>query len=719
MASPSQQPEGNQATPDHIIIQAPDDPNQGIPNTNLQSGLSSTHKKRSAAEVIVPDSLVEDSGSGGPEARRKRAKTGAEGSASASDHLDDGESGSSHNPSAASSEAVGPSLKSRHGWNRGVSNGLRTSFGVKSQSSNTSPGQTPPETILDATPDTVDATISRPGRSSGSTHAEKWNYPAKNKEWAGASVSKEKWKERFSHWCKALFRGNSQKECIWDPDAVRSAWSHWMKTHEPPFRRDALESAEKAAAADRLTEGALWRRVHEVLGPEVVNPRKPTKVRISKEPGEMYGWKLPSFRKRDPNRRTEDSKGWQVFFLRWCLDLEEKNMIQMMELSTAETQMRVFDAYRTWLDRSGVQNRKVSMAIRGMNKCADLLKQAGHESVFAGAASLLHSFDSLEAKAAVRQKLPERTAQEKAGELTPPLPSTMPTPNAPVLPHVEEKPGERERYFSGIGHDEVFCVMCTSHTHNVHACPHLICRLCQSADHRTVACGLEKLAPMGYSPSCIHAGHPEEQCPYNRDITLEPCKLCQFSQHLENVCDRVWRTYEPEPERIRKVKGLTAYCYQCGGEGHYGNECPGRSPYSNPASQTWTAANLSMYLDTESSEEAIWASFPSDAVAAPSGPPDFGKSIVPQRHVLFEAADDDDDDAFIRPPVQKNPPPGGISIQTSGNNFVPPPPPGPSPPLPPGPPPSAPQGDNRRKGGKYGNRNKWKRPKRSGMKGNA
>jgi protein AIR1/2 len=720
MASPSQRPEENQATLDYTFFQATNGSNHGMQNTNLLSGLSSTLKKRSAAEVIVLDSSDEDSGSGGPEVRRKRAKTGAVSSASASDHLDDGEigkPGSSHNPSATTSEAAGPSLKSRHGWNHGVSNGLRISFGAKSQASNPSPGQTAPETIPDETPDTVDTPTSEPSASSESAGVEEWNFPRNNSEWAGRSVKQERWLERFSRWCKDLFKRNSEEDGIWDPDAVRSAWSHWMRTHEPPFRRDAMESAEKAAAAHRLTENALWRRVHSALGPDAVNPRKPIKVRIPREPGEIYGWALPSFRKYPSNRRTEDSKGWQKFFLRWCLSLQERNKIQPLDFS-AESQMRVFDAYRIWIDRSGVARKKVSGAIRGMNMCADLLKQAGHESVFAGAASLLHSFDSLEVKAAARQRLPEPIAQEKAGEVTPHLPSpTLPTPNAPVLPHVEEKSGERERYFPGIGRDEVFCVMCTSHTHTVDACPHLICGFCQSADHRTIACGFEKLAPMGYSPSCLHVGHPHDQCPYNRDKVLEPCILCQSSEHLENVCERIWRTYEPEPTRIRKVNSLTAYCYQCGLEGHYGNDCSQRPPRSNPASQTWTAANLLMYLDIESSEEAISASFPSDAVAAPSGRPDFGKSIVPQRHVLFEAADDDDDDAFIRPPVQKAPRPGGISFQTSGDSFVPPLPPGPPPPLPSGPPPSAPQGDNRRNGGKYSNRKKWKKPKRPGMNG--
>jgi hypothetical protein len=499
MASPSKRPKEEQATLD-TFFRATNGSTQGTPSSD-QPEVSSGLKKRSVAEVIAIESSDEDSGFAGaerePDARRKRAKTSATASADASDHLDEGEigeSGSSGDPSAATSEAAPPSLKSHQGWNHGVSSGLRISFGAKTQVPNPSPSQTAPEGISEKTPDPISSPPSEPSRSSRSGRATK-----------------------------------------------------------------------KASAA-----------------------------------------------------------------------------------------------------------KMAKMATRSSPR---LSRKSGQE------------LDGPEGIAASMEGAAESIAQE--GSAKPPSPVAS-TPNAPVLPYAEEKPGERERYFPGIRQDEIFCVMCTSHTHTVDVCPHLVCGICQSATHRTIACGLDKTASM------------------------ELCRLCQSSQHLENACEKVWRTYEPEPNRIHKVKNLTAYCYQCGEEGHYGLDCVQLPPSENSGPwRTWTVANLLMYLDEDASEQAVSASFPSDAAAAPSARPNFGKSIVPQRHVLFEAADDDDDDAFIRPPVQRNPRPGGIAFQTGGGNFVPPLPPGPPPPLPSGPPPSAPQGDNRRKGGKHNyRRNKGKKSNR-------
>ncbi|KAK0614046.1 hypothetical protein B0T14DRAFT_293838 [Immersiella caudata] len=503
MASPSDRPQKKQTTP-HNFFQAANGSSQetgstqGTPNPD-QPEVSSSLKKRPAAEVIVIDNSDEDAGLAGagrePDARRKRAKTGATDAADVSDHLDEGEigeSGSGYNPSVTTSEAAGPSLKSHQGWNHGVSNGLRISFGAKTQVSNPPPGQTAPGDTLEKTSDTVSTPPSEPSGSS----------------------------------------------------------------------------------------------------------------------------------------------------------------------------------------RSGMTTKKTRASKKGKKASAKLSENAGKE---------LDGIDGI----AAREEAAESIAGE--GSAKPPSPSpVVSTQSTPVLSYVEEKPGERERYFPGIGQDEIFCVMCTSHAHTVDACPHLVCGICQSATHRTIACGLKKTA------------------------STELCRLCQASQHLENVCEKVWRTYEPEPDRIHKVNNLTAYCYQCGEEGHYGLDCAQLPASGNGSSwRTWTVANLLMYLDEDSSEQAVSASFPSDAAAAPSGRPNFGKSIVPQRHVLFEAADDDDDDAFIRPLVQRNPRPGGIAFQTGGGNFVPPLPPGPPPPLPSGPPPSAPLGDNRRKGGKHNYRkNKGKKSKR-------
>lgn len=226
-----------------------------------------------------------------------------------------------------------------------------------------------------------------------------------------------------------------------------------------------------------------------------------------------------------------------------------------------------------------------------------------------------------------------------------------------------EKPGERERYYPGVGPDEVFCVRCTSRTHLADVCPHLACLMCHG-DHSTL--------------SCPGQGAEEGK-------TNPACRLCQSASHIDQVCDQLWRTYEPEPSRIRKIRSLEAYCYSCGEQGHYGPECSG-----GPARHgMWTRSNLEMYLDAESLVEAITLTTPAGAFKSlENGKPNLGRSIAPQRHIIYVEDDEsDDNNGFIRPPVTRDPVGGRISFR--GHNNVPPPPPS----LPPPPPP--PLGDYR------------------------
>ncbi|KAK0638896.1 hypothetical protein B0T16DRAFT_234445 [Cercophora newfieldiana] len=560
---------------------------------------------------------------------QKRAKTDAADSVSVSDGLDEGDVGSSSNPSAAAaSEAAAPSAKSHRGWNHGVSNGLRTSFGAKTRigAAKPSPDQTAPSPDAESAPESASTSAStddaelrawRAKASQISRLVKDWHLPPPKDRWPGDI----NWESQFEVWYAELCRLNSNEAGIWDADLVKDAWDSWLDGC-PEMKRDSAPREDL---------------VREML--------------------KIAGWTLPPVAPLAQFQiKPTDTPGWQKLFLRFCHSLQDINQCEPHVYRE-----RDFDnlrlAYTEWTRRARLSERMALGASAGFRECIRMYGNTIFPAMFDG--SLLDTLFPI--------------------ELPPAAKPSAAKPPAEKLP--AEKPGERERYFPGIGPQEVFCVFCTSHNHNADTCVRQVCRGEKISGKQRGGCAERK------------------------------CRLCQSPGHGVYECDRLWCTYDPESNEVRKIKSLNAYCYQCGEKGHYGSECQSRGAIKEhgPTSRTWSMANLKIYLDPECVEEAISVSFASDGVASSSwsGRPNLGKSIVPQRHILFEAADDDDDDAFIRPPVQRNAP-GGISFQNGGRGFVPPLPPGPPPPLPAGPPP--PQGNSQRsnnfRGGRYRGKNK-------------
>jgi len=714
MADSSQRPEKKQTTLKGFFSQASNGSNPEQPSP--QSELSSVGKKRPAPEVIVLSDS--DEGSEAHESvpssgsRRKRVKTGAVDSASVSDGIDEGEvgdSGSSRNPSSAASEAAAPSVKSHRGWNHGVSNGLRTSFGAKAQNGTPngtlkpSTSQTAPALVVEETPEL--ASTSASAEDAGTevselqvapepTVVDSWDLPPKNNSWSMRPRAGETWKTRFESWCADLFKRNPNAPGIWDLATVRDAWSRWL--HSQPIISHGLKAvAEKYGPISQILPEEFDKMVRDALG--LAPAASPPPIQDTQEWEMVHGWKLPPV---GPLAQFDiplkNTVGWQLLFLQWCQALQQINGPLQVNPNCKPVKLKMQEAYFEWLARAApaIAKQKPFSARRGFVECMEPIKSRD---------ALISVLDgTLFSKLSLTLPHSEPDSPESVMEITDEPDSPKPAveiADSPVQLPSNEQPGERRRYFPGVGSDEVFCVVCTSSSHHADACPRYKCGFCQSTEHRSLAC------PTAFRCATCHLiGHNRIECPTGK-LAPPPaegedrsifersrlCVLCQSNEHFEKSCINVWRSYEPDSGTVRKIKSLVPYCYRCGEEGHYGAECepkPDAKPYVGPW-RTWTHSNLEMYLDPNSPEEAIAITLPPDAITTDSwsGRPDFGKSIVPTRHVFFEAADDDDDnEAFIRPPVQRNSRPGQITFTSGGGNVFPPLPPGPPPPLPPLPP---------------------------------
>lgn len=257
--------------------------------------------------------------------------------------------------------------------------------------------------------------------------------------------------------------------------------------------------------------------------------------------------------------------------------------------------------------------------------------------------------------------------------------SPEPIPSRPVLVRQSYQPRYLDlpqadklkylqRYFPGVGTETSFCVLCVSYGHSAEGCPDL------NPD--------QEYRPIRIFPAVQKGGE---------------CARCHVKCHSETA---LWRTYEPVEGRIRKVKALTPSCFRCGENGHYGMDCD-RIPspqlcVPQRVWSTWSRWNFRQHMDPDATDEPLLSmvlpgSVPKSYPSAGGGRPDLGKSIVPQRHVVFEAGDDDEEnDSLVRAPVRRNPGPGRINISATivgttlagGKTVFPPLPPGPPPPLP-------------------------------------
>jgi len=136
----------------------------------------------------------------------------------------------------------------------------------------------------------------------------------------------------------------------------------------------------------------------------------------------------------------------------------------------------------------------------------------------------------------------------------------------------------------------VTCLICWKLGHIGNDCPALTCRICGVYDqHFTHACPRSRKCS-----KCREPGHVEETCPYRlpRIVANEIiCDLCQQQGHIEERCEMLWRTFKPQAME-RHLGRIQMACYNCGGDKHFGNDCPTRMPGKPIRSSTWSMKGL-------------------------------------------------------------------------------------------------------------------------------
>ncbi|KAI0597293.1 hypothetical protein F4775DRAFT_602730 [Biscogniauxia sp. FL1348] len=171
---------------------------------------------------------------------------------------------------------------------------------------------------------------------------------------------------------------------------------------------------------------------------------------------------------------------------------------------------------------------------------------------------------------------------------------------------VDEESQQQRKYFPGAKDPSEYCLSCSAMGHRAHECPQNTCRFCSSTNHNVFGCPTRQRCT-----KCRQLGHVLETCQEKLALSsdeLGGCAICGAG-HLDDDCSEIWRSYNPLEVARKKVKSIPSFCYNCGGQNHYGPECglPSKGPkVTGPT--TWSQANRDLYVDPESEEIAIgWA----------------------------------------------------------------------------------------------------------------
>ncbi|CCK69516.1 TRAMP complex RNA-binding subunit KNAG_0C04130 [Huiozyma naganishii CBS 8797] len=156
-----------------------------------------------------------------------------------------------------------------------------------------------------------------------------------------------------------------------------------------------------------------------------------------------------------------------------------------------------------------------------------------------------------------------------------------------VAPSIEEVDGDPEvlrslrgqgRYFGVEDGDKDSikeavpkCSNCSQRGHLKKHCTHVICTYCGSMDDH-----YSKQCPKAIKcTNCNENGHYRSQCPQKWKRIY--CTLCNSKRHSRDRCPTIWRVYllRDKKDRLKKVPFEKVYCYNCGSQGHFGDDCWG------------------------------------------------------------------------------------------------------------------------------------------------
>lgn len=191
----------------------------------------------------------------------------------------------------------------------------------------------------------------------------------------------------------------------------------------------------------------------------------------------------------------------------------------------------------------------------------------------------------------------------------------------------------------------VKCLVCAREGHLAEACDRLTCAVCgKQNEHFIQHCPQRKKCQR-----CREIGHGSSSCHHKlaaarSEIT---CDWCQRIGHVEEECELLWRTSGRPWESEFAIRTSGLGCYECGGAGHLGNDCPTRRPGKPMGTSTWSSAGR--YQASSGSQGGMMIK--GRAKQQESGDLDYG---------------DDDSVNFIRPKISGPTPRGQINIASQG-----------------------------------------------------
>lgn len=698
-----------------------------------------------------------------------------------------------------SDNAASPPV-SQAGWNRSVGTGLRTSFGPsaklklqKMQIDDTkSPSPEPQDDKASAVEDDKFSAVEKspeppkeaeeapkPGR--GNILAG-WKIPKRafNTKFAKKPNRKkgDSWERRLSNWYLTVADANPDKEGLKEPTVFLEVWRQWLKN------QIWIASSIRDLALSSTTVEALGTDTINTMIASLAQPRN-NSLEQKPKPPQTYGWHIPPT--IDPasfDLPVREVGPWIEMFVSWFRELVKLNPNLFRPkhgLVGKKMEERVGVVYRSWVATHDASKRKITVAgkaaieafgtqgqrINGIlaskgrstdtNQTSEVIilssSSEGEVSEGEEESTSPSPWDQSAAPSGIADSIPgpvlfnwsrgqsSASSGANGSSQLPELP-VMPLVAEPVkLMSTKEELAYRSAYYPGVLPSDVFCVNCVNHGHTTRKCPLLTCRWCGIWGHPYLRCPTRHRCT-----KCRQLGHEAGNCTEKLVLPRDQmdCARCGAKDHLENACYEIFRsTFNPPPERIRKVKALPIYCAKCGSQGHYWTECGlNAARLTDVDKDGLNAANtIELYVDPTCDNLAICyqgtSGYQIGRSAGTEGRPAHlsGKSIAPKRHVEYFEDDDDDDEVgqFIRPPPQKrqplsgkitfssfsssnnrggggNPSRGGGQSRggrynngySNGNGRA-------NPPLPPGPPPpptgpKAGQGSRRGRGGRRGGR---------------
>lgn len=115
------------------------------------------------------------------------------------------------------------------------------------------------------------------------------------------------------------------------------------------------------------------------------------------------------------------------------------------------------------------------------------------------------------------------------------------------------------------------CANCHKRGHIRAKCKTVICHKCGVVgDHYETHCPTTLICAR-----CGEKGHIANNC-RNKAKKRLYCRSCDTFSHGDENCPSIWRSYltKPEPKDEESLALPVVYCYNCGNDEHYGDECP-------------------------------------------------------------------------------------------------------------------------------------------------